>query len=124
MMHAAVDRRLRAMYISWREPMLSDPNLRTWRNCARSTVLVVRTSGLSESAQLALIVVLPAAASLEKDGTVTNTERRVQLLAPIVPWRRQARTDWAIIGDLGTGRSTKLGRRARRALAVRHRPPR
>ena len=110
MMHAAVDRRLRAMYIMGENPMLSDPNLTHVEEGLRTLdFLVVQDIFLSESAQLAHVV-LPAAASLEKDGTVTNTERRVQLLAPVVPAPGQARADWEIIGDLGTALDTKLGR--------------
>lgn len=70
------------MYIMGENPMLSDPNLTHVEEGLRSLdFLVVQDIFLSESAQLAHVV-LPAAASLEKDGTVTNTERRVQLLAP------------------------------------------
>jgi predicted molibdopterin-dependent oxidoreductase YjgC len=55
---------------------------------------------LSETAQLAHVI-LPAAASLEKDGTFTNTERRVQLITPVVPAPGEALPDWQIICALG-----------------------
>jgi formate dehydrogenase major subunit len=72
--------------------------------------VVVQDIFLSESAQLAHVV-LPAAASLEKDGTFTNTERRVQHLHPvIVPPPGEARPDWQITGALGEKLDEALGR--------------
>jgi predicted molibdopterin-dependent oxidoreductase YjgC len=55
-------------------------------------------------------VVLPAAASLEKDGTFTNTERRVQLLRPILAPPGEAKPDWLITAALGQELDEKLGR--------------
>ncbi len=51
---------------------------------------------MTETAQLASVV-LPAASFAEKDGTFTNTERRVQLLKPAVKPPGQAKPDWEII---------------------------
>ena len=100
MMQAAVTRRLRAMYIMGENPMLSDPNLTHVEEGLRSLdFLVVQDIFLSESAQLAHVV-LPAAASLEKDGSITNTERRVQLLQPVVYPPGEARPDWVILSQL------------------------
>ena len=97
MMQAAVTRRLRAMYIMGENPMLSDPNLTHVEEGLRSfDFLVVQDIFLSESAQLAHVV-LPAAASLEKDGSITNTERRVQLLHPVVSPPGEALPDWVIL---------------------------
>ena len=77
--------------------------------------LVVQDIFLSESAQLAHVV-LPAAAWLEKDGTFTNTERRVQLLERIVPAPGQALPDWQITSRLAEQfthkRDEKLGRQS------------
>jgi formate dehydrogenase major subunit len=47
-------------------------------------------------------VVLPASSYAERDGTYTNTERRVQLTEPVVPPPGQARRDWEIICDVAT----------------------
>ena len=78
MMHAVLDGRLKAMFIMGENPMLSDPDLTHVEAALRALdFLVVQDIFLSESAQLAHVV-LPAASALEKDGTVTNTERRVQ----------------------------------------------
>ncbi len=100
MMQAAVTRRLRTMYIMGENPMLSDPNLTHVEEGLRSLdFLVVQDIFLSESAQLAHVV-LPATASLEKDGSITNTERRVQLLQPVVSPPGEARPDWVILSQL------------------------
>ena len=63
--------------------------------------LVVQDLFLSDTAALA-DVVLPAASFAEKDGTFTNTERRVQLLRPAVSPPGEARPDWKIICDIAT----------------------
>lgn len=100
MMQAAVARRLRAMYVMGENPMLSDPNLSHVEEGLRTLdFLVVQDIFLSETAQLAHVV-LPAAASLEKDGSITNTERRAQLLQPVVAPPGEARPDWVILVQL------------------------
>jgi predicted molibdopterin-dependent oxidoreductase YjgC len=54
-------------------------------------------------------VVLPAASSLEKDGTITNTERRVQLITPVIPAPGEARSDWRITTEIAARFDEKLG---------------
>jgi predicted molibdopterin-dependent oxidoreductase YjgC len=114
MMQAAVTKRLRAMFIMGENPMLSDPNLAHVEEGLRSLeFLVVQDIFLSESAQLAHVV-LPAAASLEKDGSITNTERRVQLLQPVVQPPGEALPDWVILSQLAQRLAEKR---------MEHRPP-
>ena len=97
MMHAAVEGKIHAMYIMGENPMLSDPNITQVEAALRALdFLVVQDIFLSETAQLAHVV-LPAASALEKDGTFTNTERRVQRLAPVLPSPGAARADWQIL---------------------------
>jgi predicted molibdopterin-dependent oxidoreductase YjgC len=62
--------------------------------------LVVQDLFLTETARRA-DVVLPAVSWAEKDGTITNLERRVQRLRPAVHSPGEARTDWRILRDLG-----------------------
>jgi predicted molibdopterin-dependent oxidoreductase YjgC len=59
---------------------------------------------LTETAAMA-DVILPATSHFEKDGTTTNTERRVQWQTPVLPPPGQARPDWAIVCEL----SARLG---------------
>jgi formate dehydrogenase alpha subunit len=110
MMHAVGDGRVRAMYVMGENPMLSDPNIGHVEQALRTIdFLVVQDIFLSETAELAHVV-LPATSSLEKDGTFTNTERRVQLLSPILPPPGEARPDWQITRDIARQLAHKLGR--------------
>ncbi|MFN8523862.1 MAG: formate dehydrogenase subunit alpha [Chloroflexota bacterium] len=100
--HAAAAGSVRALYVMGENPMLSDPDIGDVERALRSlSFLVVQEIFLSETARLAHVV-LPAAAALEKGGTMTNTERRVQLLHPVVPPPGGARADWQILCDLGS----------------------
>ncbi|MCX7616851.1 formate dehydrogenase subunit alpha [Tepidiforma sp.] len=91
---------IRAMYIVGENPLLSEPNLAHAGALFRQLdFLVVQDLFLHETAQLA-DVVLPACSFAEKDGTFTNSERRVQRVRPAIPPVGASRPDWAIIADL------------------------
>jgi formate dehydrogenase alpha subunit len=105
MLHGAEDGTIRAMYMMGENPFLSDPNVnRVKKDLESLEFLVVQDIFLSETAGYA-DVVLPAASFAEKDGTFTNTERRVQLLHPAVPPPGEAQSDWEIICEV----SSRLG---------------
>jgi len=107
--HAAMDGKVRAMYIMGENPMISDPNTTHVEQAFRKLdFMLVQEIFLSDTAQLAHVV-LPAAASLEKDGTFTNTERRVQLIQPVLDPPGQARPDWEIIRDIALRFDKKMG---------------
>ena len=55
-------------------------------------------------------VFLPATPFAEKDGTFTNTDRRIQLVRAALPPRGQARADWQILCDLAQRLESRLGR--------------
>ncbi|MGD8420776.1 MAG: formate dehydrogenase subunit alpha [Gammaproteobacteria bacterium] len=102
-MHAVLEGQIRGMYIMGENPAMSDPNL----NHARAALanlehLVVQDMFLTETAAFA-DVVLPASGWAEKDGTVSNTDRRVQLGRAAVPLPGEARQDLWIIRDIGKG---------------------
>ena len=97
---AVLDGRIKAMYIMGENPVLSDPNASHVEQALRKLdFLVVQDIFLTETARLA-DVVLPAASFAEKDGTFTNTERRVQRVRKAVNPPGEARADWEIIRDL------------------------
>ncbi len=101
MMNAAIDGKVKAMYIFGENPMLSDPDLNHVRHALESLdLLVVQDIFMTETAQLA-DVVLPGASFAEKDGTFTNSERRVQLVQRALNPLGDARPDWQIIAELG-----------------------
>ncbi|RMF38074.1 MAG: formate dehydrogenase subunit alpha, partial [Alphaproteobacteria bacterium] len=91
---------IRGMYILGENPAMSDPDLNHARAAlAKLEHLVVQDIFLTETANYA-DVILPASAFYEKTGTVTNTNRQVQMGRPAVPPPGQAREDWAIVVDL------------------------
>ena len=91
---------IKGMYILGENPAMSDPDLDHARAALASLeCLVVQDIFLTETANYA-DVILPASAFAEKAGTVTNTNRQVQMGRPAVPPPGQARADWAIIVDL------------------------
>jgi formate dehydrogenase alpha subunit len=100
MIPAAAKGDIKAMYIMGENPMVSDADLKhVEKGLKNLDFLVVQDIFLTETAQMA-DVVLPAASFAEKDGTFTNTERRVQRVRKGVEPPGQARTDWEIITDL------------------------
>jgi predicted molibdopterin-dependent oxidoreductase YjgC len=108
-MHAAAEGKVRAMYIMGENPMLSDPNTSHVEQALRNLdFLVVQDIFPSETAFLAHVI-LPAASSLEKDGTFTNSERRVQMLQPVLPAPGGAWPDWQITGEIAAHFDEKMG---------------
>jgi formate dehydrogenase alpha subunit len=102
MMPAAARGDLKALYIMGENPMVSDPDLKhVEESFTNLDFLVVQDIFLTETAQMA-DVVLPAASFAERNGTFTNTERRVQRVRKGVEPPGDARADWEIIADLAT----------------------
>jgi formate dehydrogenase alpha subunit len=93
---------LKALYVMGEDPILTDADANHVRRAiANLDFLVVQDIFLNVTAQYA-DVVLPAACYAEKDGTFTNTERRVQRVRKAVDPPGQARPDAEIIADLST----------------------
>lgn len=100
MFTAAASGEIKAMYIVGENPVLSDANANHVRNSLKHLdFLVVQDLFLTETAQLA-DVVLPAASFAEKEGTFTNTERRIQRVRKAVEPPGTSRTDLDIIAAL------------------------
>ncbi len=97
MIEAAAAGKLRSLYIMGENPMLSEPDLHHTEHALRQLdFLVVQDIFLTETAALAHVV-LPAAALPEKEGTYTNTERRVQHAPQALEPPGEALPDWKII---------------------------
>jgi formate dehydrogenase alpha subunit len=110
MIEEAAAGRIKAMYIVGENPLLSEPNIEHAREAIeRLEFLVVQDIFLHETAELAHVV-LPAAAFAEKDGTFTNSERRVQLVRKAIDPPGQARPDWEIVCDLARRVAVRLDR--------------
>ncbi|MFD2192083.1 formate dehydrogenase subunit alpha [Pistricoccus aurantiacus] len=98
--HAIHDDIIRGMYILGENPAMSDPDLDHARAAlAKLEHLVVQDLFVTETAQFA-DVILPASSWPEKDGTVTNTNRQVQMGRQAVPLPGEARPDWWIIQQI------------------------
>jgi formate dehydrogenase alpha subunit len=102
MIPAAHDGKLKALYIIGENPMVSDPDL---NHCEKSLkkldFLVVQDIFLTETARLA-DVILPSACFAEKEGSFTNTDRRVQRVRKAVEPPGQAQDDWKITCEIST----------------------
>jgi formate dehydrogenase major subunit len=93
---------VRGMYMMGENPFLSDPNVNKVRKAlAALEFLAVQDIFLTETAEFA-DVILPATSYMEKDGTYTNTDRRVQLGRKVLDPPGEAREDWRIVCDVAT----------------------
>ncbi len=100
---------VRSLYIMGENPMMSEPNLNeTRKHMEQLEFLVAQDIFLTESAAYA-DVFLPATPFAEKDGTFSNTDRRVQRVRAAHPPRGRARVDWQIICDLALRLELRLG---------------
>ncbi|MEY2532312.1 MAG: formate dehydrogenase major subunit, partial [bacterium] len=91
---------VRGMYMMGENPFLSDPNINKVRKAlSKLEFLVVQDIFLTETAEFA-DVILPATSYLEKDGTYTNTDRRVQRGRVVLDPPGEAQPDWKIIMEI------------------------
>src|SRR5262249_163259 len=99
-MKAVHDGVIKGMYILGENPAMSDPDLNHAREAlAHLEHLVVQDIFLTETAAYA-DVILPASAWPEKDGTVTNTNRQVQMGRRALPLPGEAKVDWWITQEI------------------------
>jgi formate dehydrogenase alpha subunit len=97
MIDAAGDGRVRAIVVMGENPMVADPDVNHARHCLEQLeFLVVQDIFPSETAQLAHVV-LPGASFVEKDGTYTATDRRIQRVRKAIEPIGDAKADWEII---------------------------
>jgi formate dehydrogenase alpha subunit len=100
MFHAMEDGRVKAVYLMGENPVLSDPDAKHIEEALKKLdFLVVQDIFLTETAQFA-DVVLPGASFAEKDGTFTNTERRVQRVRKAVEPVGDSKPDWQIVCEV------------------------
>jgi len=93
---------IKAMYIIGENPLVSDADLHHVEDSLKHLdFLVVQDIFLTETAQFA-DVVLPSTCFAEKDGTFSNTERRVQRVRKAVESPGETKDDWWITCEIGT----------------------
>ncbi len=99
-MNAIHDNNIKGMYILGENPAMSDPDLNHARKALQKLDhLIVQDIFLTETANYA-DVILPASAWPEKNGTVTNTNRQVQMGRKAITSPGEAKEDWWIINEL------------------------
>ena len=100
MLKAAVAGEVKGMFILGENPMVSDADIQHVEKSLKALdFLVVQDIFLSETAQLAHVV-LPGVSVAEKDGTFTNTERKVKRVRKAIQPMGMCRQDWEILCDL------------------------
>ncbi len=112
MFDAALSGEIKAMYIMGENPVISDPDTSHLVEALKKLeFLVVQDIFMTETTELA-DVVLPAVTFAEKDGTFTNTERRVQKLKRAIRPMFGSLPDWKIISEISKRMGYDMGYRA------------
>jgi formate dehydrogenase major subunit/formate dehydrogenase alpha subunit len=100
MVPAAGEDKLKVLYILGEDPVMSDPDSAHIRHCLeRCEFIVLQEIFPSETSHYA-DVLLPGVSFAEKNGTFTNTERRVQMVRKAIEPLGDAHQDWWIISEL------------------------
>lgn len=99
-LEAISEDKVKALYVFGENPLRSDPDVSHVKHCLHHVdFLVVQDIFLTETARMA-DVVLPGATFAEKDGTFSNTERRVQRVRKAVEPYENTKPDWQILTEL------------------------
>jgi len=116
MIPKAHDKTLKALYIVGENPLVSDPDLNHAEKSIKNLdFLVVQDIFMTETAQLA-DVVLPSACFAEKEGTFSNTERRVQRVRKAVDPPGDSKDDWKIICEISSRMGYQMSYESSRAI--------
>ena len=100
---------VRGMFVLGENPMMSEPNQQHTRHSLEQLeFLVCQDIFINETGEMA-DVILPATSFAEKDGTFTNTDRRIQRCRKAVEPVGNSRPDWEIISDLAGRIEERLG---------------
>lgn len=101
---------IKGMYIMGENPVMSDPDSNHVRHQFEQLEFFAAQDLFINETHAYADVILPAAGWAEKDGTFTNTDRRVQRIRKAVEPPGEARPDWMIISDLARRVESRLGR--------------
>jgi formate dehydrogenase alpha subunit len=91
---------VRAWYVMGENPLMSEPHLHHARQAVEQLEFFVAQDIFFNETSVYADVILPAASFAEKDGTFTNSDRRVQRVRQALAPPGQARADWQIVADL------------------------
>jgi len=102
MWDAAIAGRLKGLWITGYDVAQTDPNLKKVHQALQNLkFLVVQDLFMSETAKFATLI-LPGASFLEKDGTFTNLERRIQRIRKVVDPPNGILPDWRVVCEVAT----------------------
>jgi formate dehydrogenase alpha subunit len=111
---------IKSMYVMGENPLMSEPNLRHAHHAIENLeFLVCQDLFINETGRYA-DVILPGASWAEKDGTFTNTDRRVQRVCKAFEPFGEARADWEIVCEIARRLEKKLGREKSAKWDYRH----
>jgi len=114
MFQAAADGEIKALWIACTNPAQSMPDQATVRRALQRAEFVVVQEAFADTSTTAFAdLLLPATTWGEKEGTVTNSERRITRVRAAVPPPGQARHDWRIVVDFGRLLENEPGVRAK-----------
>jgi formate dehydrogenase alpha subunit len=117
---AALAGAVRAFYVMGEDPLTSEPNLNHARHAVEKLdFLVCQDIFLNTTAELA-DVVLPSVSFAEKDGTFTNSDRRIQRIRTALAPVGDSRPDWVILCDLARRIEARLGQSPSAGFDYRH----
>ncbi|MFN2148749.1 MAG: formate dehydrogenase subunit alpha [Anaerolineales bacterium] len=105
----ALDGSIRAFYIMGEDPLTSEPNLSHAQHALEELEFIVCQDIFLNSTGRVADVILPSCSFAEKDGTFTNSDRRVQRVRRALPPIGESRADWEILCDLATRLERRLG---------------
>ncbi len=92
--------RVKGWYVMGENPLMSEPNLHHAQHALEQLEFFVAQDIFFNETNVYADVILPAASFAEKDGTFTNSDRRVQRVHRAIAAPGEARADWDIVADL------------------------
>ena len=110
---------VKGWYVMGENPLMSEPNLAHARHAVEHLEFFVAQDIFFNETNVYADVILPAASFAEKDGTFTNSDRRVQRVRQAFPPPGQARADWEIVAELARRTMGKTKDDGRRTMARR-----
>lgn len=110
MIDLAGSRQLRGLFIMGENPVLTDPDSAHVRHCLAAAEFVVLHEIFPSATSEFADVLLPGTTFAERDGTFTNTERRIQLIRQAIPPQGESRSEWEVLSELGRRCLTLQGR--------------
>jgi formate dehydrogenase alpha subunit len=109
MVDAALTGAVRAMIVMGENPLMSEPNLSHAEHALHALDFIVCIDIFRNETTEFAHVILPSASFAEKDGTFTNSDRRVQRVRRALPSVGQSRPDWQIVCELARRTEAQLG---------------